>query len=75
VGSLRAQLKRFPLQAFLYGGRSDKGSRSIAPFAARLRADGAHVRTALYPGGHSWRLWRTSMTPSLLFAANHMGAR
>jgi enterochelin esterase-like enzyme len=75
VGSMSAQLKRFPLHAFLYGGRGDRGSRVIAPFAAQLSAAGGHVRTALYPGGHSWRLWRTSMPSSLRFAALHMGAR
>jgi enterochelin esterase-like enzyme len=75
VGSMSAQLRRYPLQALLYGGRGDRGSRVIAPFAAQLGAAGGHVRTALYPGGHSWRLWRTSMPAALRFAAVHMGAR
>jgi enterochelin esterase-like enzyme len=75
VGSTRAQLKRYPLQAFIYGGRADRGSKVIAPFAAQLSAAGGQVRTALYPGGHSWRLWRTSMPASLRFAALHMGAK
>jgi enterochelin esterase-like enzyme len=74
VSSMRLQLQRQPLSAFLYGGSHDRGSRAIAPFAAQLRAAGGHVATATYPGGHDWALWRTSMPISLRYAAGHIGA-
>jgi enterochelin esterase-like enzyme len=75
VSSMRLRLQRMPLSAFLYGGRQDRGSRAIAPFAAQLRAAGGHVTTARYGGAHDWGLWRSAMPISLRYAAVHMGAR
>ena len=34
----------------------------LAPFAAELRAAGAHVEACVLPGRHDWRLWR-AQTP------------
>lgn len=69
------QLKRLPLRAYLYAGRSDPDLAQQAPFAAALRATGARVTTATPPGRHDWRLWR-HLTPRMLrWAARAMGAR
>jgi enterochelin esterase-like enzyme len=66
--SLAGALRRHPLHVFLYTGRSDAGSRQVADFARELAAVGAHVRFALYPGHHEWRLWRAQMPRMLRYA-------
>jgi enterochelin esterase-like enzyme len=72
VGSLHGQINRRPLSAFLYSGRKDRDTRSLPAFAARLRAAGGTVTTAVYPGGHDWRLWRTQMPAALRYAGTHL---
>lgn len=69
VPALRGALARRHLRAFLYGGRRDAYTRVQYPFARELRAAGATVRTAVYPGRHSWRLWRRE-TPHMLIVAD-----
>lgn len=70
VGTLRRELRRFPVHAFLYQGSQDDlfGAASMRRFATRLRAAGGHVQTAVYPGRHSWKLWRSQMGHMLSFA-------
>jgi enterochelin esterase-like enzyme len=67
--ALVPQIRRLGLHAWLYQGRSDRqGTGPLLAFSARLRAAGAHVRTALFPGGHDWALFR-ARTPRMLAAA------
>lgn len=69
VGSLRAELGRRPLRAFLYQGTlDDVPAADMADFARRLRAAGGRVRTVVAPGGHSWRLWAAELPRMLRFA-------
>jgi enterochelin esterase-like enzyme len=66
VPRMHAQLQRLPLRAFMYQGtRDDVPLRLMLTFARELRAAGAHVQTAVYPGGHSWRLWHPHFTQVL----------
>lgn len=74
VRSRQAQIARYPLRAFLYSGRSDSDVRQLAPFAARLRAAGAKVQTAVYPGRHDWKLWRAQTPHMLRWASARVGA-
>ncbi len=73
VGSLKGQLRAFPLHAFLYGGTSDKDLEQTRAFAPRLRAAGAKVSVGIYPGGHDWRLWRERTPAMLRYAARWFG--
>jgi enterochelin esterase-like enzyme len=68
---LAPSIRRLGLRAFLYTGRSDPeiGGRELRPFAATLARAGAQVRSAVYPGGHDWALWRAQM-PHMLEVAN-----
>lgn len=66
VRHMHAQLHRFPLRAFMYQGtKDDVPLRLMLGFAHELRAAGAQVKTAVYPGGHSWRLWHPHFTQVL----------
>jgi enterochelin esterase-like enzyme len=73
VGHLRAELKRYPLRAFLYGGLDDKLGAQTPVMARALAAAGADVGFARYPGGHDWRLWNTHMDHMLELASQWMG--
>ncbi|MEO8687577.1 MAG: alpha/beta hydrolase-fold protein [Solirubrobacteraceae bacterium] len=75
VGALRPQLSRYPLHAVLYGGRKDPGTRQLPGFAAALRAAGADVVSATYPGRHDWKLWRSQMPHMLRLLDVGMTAR
>jgi acetyl esterase/lipase len=67
---MTSELRRWPLHAFIYTGERDHERDRVAAFAEQLAAAGAHVRFALYPGRHEWRLWR-SQTPHMLLWADH----
>jgi S-formylglutathione hydrolase FrmB len=70
VARLRPRLLRLPFDAFLYSGtRDDVAPRSAESFARRLRAAGGHATAAIYPGRHSWRLWRAHVPDALRFAS------
>ncbi len=69
VGRERRALGRLPLRAFLYqGARDDVSAASMREFAGALRHSGAAVRTAIFPGPHSWRLWAPRLPLMLRFA-------
>jgi enterochelin esterase-like enzyme len=72
--SMAARLRGEPLHAFIYTGRSDDERREVAAFARELAAVGGHVRFALYPGRHEWRLWRDQMGHMLRYADRRFGA-
>jgi enterochelin esterase-like enzyme len=71
VRSLAPQIRRLGLHAFVYVGRSDSVPRlsELPSFVAALRADGAKVQAAEFPGAHDWALWRREM-PSMLAVAS-----
>lgn len=63
-------LRRHPLRLFLYAGRDETDHGQVAAMAAELRAEGARVAWAIYPGGHSWRTW-TPHVDQMLIMASH----
>jgi enterochelin esterase-like enzyme len=69
VLGLAPTIHRLGLNAFLYGGLSDRRSLKLLPFVDELKAAGASVRWALYPGLHNWSLWRLQL-PHMLEVAN-----
>lgn len=73
VTALGPRLHRLPLRAFIYTGSRDHELPQVARFAAQLRAAGAHVDFAIYPGKHSWKLWRTQGPHMLRFADHAFG--
>ena len=68
VRTLGPTLRRYVLRAFLFVGRTDPASSQIAPMASALRAEGATVRYAIYPGGHDWELWNEHLDQMLVLA-------
>ena len=68
VHTLRRALARDRLRVFIFGGRKDPNSRQIEPMARALRAAGATVRAAIYPGGHDWELWHARLDQMLILA-------
>jgi hypothetical protein len=40
--------------------------------AAELRAGGASVQYAIYPGGHDWQLWNGRMDQMLILASQEV---
>jgi enterochelin esterase-like enzyme len=68
VHSLARTLHRYVLRAFLFVGRTDPASSQIVPMARSLRAEGAAVRYAIYPGGHDWELWNQHLDQMLILA-------
>lgn len=71
VWRLRSTIKRFPLLAFLYIGTDDEGRAETPPMAVALRDVGADASYAMYPGGHSWKLWSPRVDQMLLMADRH----
>jgi enterochelin esterase-like enzyme len=65
---LRRALKRYPLRIFIYIGHHDESRPQTAPMAAALKAEGAGVGWAIYPGGHSWQLWSAHLDQMLVMA-------
>jgi enterochelin esterase-like enzyme len=71
VASLSPQIRRLGLHAYVYAGARDAGGRTqVPPFVAALRAAGAGVGGAIYPGGHNWTLWRSQMPHMLELASS-----
>jgi len=68
VGAMRAQLRRYPLRAFLYVGRDDPFASQLLPMVRAMTAAGAHVGWAIYPGGHSWNVWSGHLDQMLIMA-------
>jgi enterochelin esterase-like enzyme len=72
VGSLRSQLASNPLNAFLYTGQSDPYRQQTPAMAAALKAEGATVAFAIYPGGHDWQLWNAHFDQMLVLASKQL---
>jgi enterochelin esterase-like enzyme len=70
VRELRTRLAAHPLHVFLDGGRSDHDTHRIVRMAAALKAAGATVGYALWPGGHDWQFWYAHLNQMLVLAGN-----
>ena len=57
VHRLGNRLSLDPLRAYLFVGREDDSRLQLLPMVRALRARGAQVRYAVYPGGHDWSVW------------------
>ena len=64
---LRPVLHKLPLDVFMYSGSAEKIVPHARLFARQLRAAGADVKFAVYPGHHDWKLWRGHMDAVLKF--------
>jgi enterochelin esterase-like enzyme len=74
--ALTSEIRRLGLRAYLYEGAQDRnGSMGMPQFAAELRAAGASVGSAVYPGRHDWALWRAQMPHMLVLASRWMSSR
>lgn len=70
VRTMKHALERYPLRMFIYVGNHDRDAPQTPPMAAALKAEGAHVRDAVYPGGHSWKLWAPRVDRMLIMASH-----
>jgi enterochelin esterase-like enzyme len=68
VQTMARALRRYPLRAFIYSGSDDSDWRQTPRMAAALRAAGAGATYAIYPGGHTWRLWSGHLDQMLIMA-------
>jgi enterochelin esterase-like enzyme len=71
VPRMTAQLRRLPLRAFMYMGDRERWPNipDMLAFARELHADGGRiVDTAIYRGGHNWKLWRPHIPHMLVWA-------
>jgi enterochelin esterase-like enzyme len=66
----RPIISRLGLRAYLYGGAADHiaDPSENAPFAAALRAAGAHAHSAVYPGGHTMETLQAHLGSMLAYA-------
>jgi enterochelin esterase-like enzyme len=74
VPFLQTQLQRYPLHAYIYSGRRDKGLPKRVAFSHELAAAGGHVTFSAFRGGHDWAVWR-AQTPLMLSYAGHLFGR
>jgi enterochelin esterase-like enzyme len=70
IGRMRAQLRRYPLRAFLYAGRDDPFASQLEPMVRAMAAVGVHLGWAIYPGGHSWNVWSGHLDQMLIMAGH-----
>ena len=58
---------------YFYVGSSDPPfTRENQQFAQQLKARGATYDFHIYPGGHSWTLWRDHLPDFLMYAGRHL---
>lgn len=65
VGTLRRALSHVPFVAYIYAGTREHAVAADRAFARRLAAAGGQVSFSVFPGGHTWRLWR-SQAPRMM---------
>jgi enterochelin esterase-like enzyme len=73
VRTMERTLRQDPLRIFLYVGSSDPYARQLPAMVAALRQEGAHVGSAVYPGGHSWATWAPHVPQMLEMASRDFG--
>lgn len=66
------ELARYPVQGFVYGGRSDVDSRHLPEMGRELEAAGVAVRWTFYPGGHDFQLWNAHVNQMLILAGRYV---
>lgn len=70
------ELRRAPVTAYLYQGRTDdEPVQGMVDFGRQLRAVGSSARVAVYGGKHNWALWRAHFSPMLVFASRTFEGR
>lgn len=75
VPLLAPRIRRVGLRAYLYAGAQDRWTTAqLSGFVAELRAAGARVGSAVYPGGHNWTLWRAQMPHMLTLASGWLSS-
>jgi enterochelin esterase-like enzyme len=74
VHTMRRTLAHYPLRAFLYIGRDEQGWRYTPLMSALLRSEGSNAHYAVYPGGHSWRLWSPHVNQMLIMASHYFAS-
>jgi enterochelin esterase-like enzyme len=74
---LGAQLRRYPLHAYLYKGTREGPvvKARLQQVAAELARAGGHVTVSIFRGGHTWRLWRDQTPRMLRYASHWFGVR
>jgi enterochelin esterase-like enzyme len=67
-------ISQLGLHAFVYGAQSDTIANPAenAPFAAKLRAEGADATAAVYPGEHSLETVEAHLSQMLTFAGHSL---
>jgi enterochelin esterase-like enzyme len=67
-------ISKLGLHAFLYGGSEDTiaNPSEDAPFAAKLRAEGAEASSAIYPGEHNLQTIEAHLSSTLTFAGRSL---
>jgi S-formylglutathione hydrolase FrmB len=70
----RPLLARLPLYAFVWGGRQDPIAESAedGPWAAALRAAGAHADSAVFAGAHTFTALAAHLAQMLTFAGRQL---
>jgi enterochelin esterase-like enzyme len=76
LSAARSVIARSGLQAFVYGGAADTiaDPSENVPFAAALRAAGAHATGAVYAGGHTMQTLAQHLTHMLHFAGGALAS-
>jgi enterochelin esterase-like enzyme len=75
LARVRRQMAADPLRVFMFVGRDDNSSKQLLPMVRALRASGASVHYAVYPGGHDWSVWYPRLNGLLVLASRDMGKR
>ncbi len=70
----RPAISKLGLHAFVYGGEEDHIANPAedAPWAAKLRSEGAEAKSALFPGEHSLETVEAHLTQMLTFAGHSL---
>lgn len=68
-----ARLRKLGLHAYIYTGTLDSDAPEAAAYATELRAAGGKVVFRLFPGGHTWKMWRSHAALMLLWASKEFG--
>ncbi len=69
VSSVSSTIAREGLRVYMFVGRDDESRRQIVPIARALRANGASVQYAIFPGGHDWSVWYPRLNQMLILAS------
>jgi S-formylglutathione hydrolase FrmB len=73
VARVRAQLRRYPLRAYVYVGKHERELSKTRLFVRELAANGGHPTVGVFKGGHNWELWRREIPAMLAYAGHWFG--